>query len=56
MMVTIDNDTMQDFILWLRNREEDIANGREDFGDLRELFHQVFDRNADEPPIDTPLW
>lgn len=55
-MEKVDPDTMQDFLLWLGSHEDDIQYGINDFGELRELFHQLFDRNAGEPCNDTPLW
>ena len=52
----VDDDTMQDFLIWLSGREDDIADGVEDFGALRNLFHQLVGRNAGEPESQEPLW
>jgi len=55
-MEKVDDDTVQDFLIWLKGRESDIADGIEDFGELQELFHQLYGRNAGEPDADTPLF
>ncbi len=47
-MGNVDPDVMQDFLIWLSGRENDIAEGVEDFGDLQELFLQLHGRNAGE--------
>lgn len=55
-MENIDGDTMQDFINWLSEREQDIADGVEDFGELRPIFFSLFGRNAGEKPEHGPCW
>jgi len=55
-MKDIDSDTMQDFLNWLSDREQDIADGSEDFGELRAIFYSLFDRNAGEKVEHDPCW
>jgi hypothetical protein len=55
-MENIDGDTMQDFINWLSDREQDIADGVEDFGGLRAIFFSLFGRNAGEKVEPDPFW
>jgi hypothetical protein len=33
-------------VVWLSDREDDIANSIEDFGELKEVFKVVFGRDA----------
>lgn len=55
-MNKVDNDTMQNFLDWLKSREDDIAYGIEDFDELRDLFYQLYGRNAGEKDKEKPLW
>jgi hypothetical protein len=48
-MNDLDGDQMQDLIIWLAGRERDIADGVDDFFELREIFFSLFGRNAGEP-------
>ena len=45
-MDKVDDDTMQDFLIWLCSHEDDIKAGMNDFGELRELFQQLTGREA----------
>jgi hypothetical protein len=51
----IDGDVMQDFSIWISGREEDIANGTEDFYQLQEFFEQLIGRKAGEKQEDTEM-
>lgn len=55
-MDKVDPDTMQDFLIWLSNHEEDIAIGINDFDELRDLFYQLYGRNAGDTDDNKPLW
>lgn len=52
----ISPDTMQDLLIWLKYRENDIADGIEDFGELRTLFFELYGRNAGEEDEAEPCW
>lgn len=43
-MGKVDGDTMQDLINWLYSHEDDIKHRINDFGELHNLFVQLFDR------------
>lgn len=50
------DDTMQDLILWLHNHEHEIESGENDFGELRQLFYELFDRKAGENSNIESVW
>lgn len=54
-MNEISGDVMQDLVLWLSAHEYEIESGENDFGDLRELFFELFDRNAGEDENGKPV-
>lgn len=51
----IDGDVVQDFLIWISGREEDIANGTEDFWELQEFFEQLMGRKAGEKQEDAEM-
>ena len=44
--------TIYFFIAWLKDHEDDIEHGYNDFGDLREIFWELVGRNAGEEDED----
>lgn len=54
-MKDLNGDQMQDLINWLAGRESDIADGVEDFFELREIFFSLFERNAGEPVVENEI-
>jgi len=47
MPISLEN--IERLMIWLADREDDIAEGNEDFTVLRGLFHELFDRQPGEP-------
>lgn len=45
----ISGDSVQDLVNWMHGRESDIAADMEDFGELRNIFREIFGRNAGDP-------
>ena len=52
----ISGDAAQDLINWLAAHEDDIKNGINDFGDLRTIFLEIFDRDAGGPMAECEPW
>lgn len=52
----VDCDVMQDLLIWLHAHEDDIANDINDYGDLKELFCQLYNREAGEIIRDDATW
>jgi hypothetical protein len=46
--MNLDGDQAQDLINWLFVHESDIRDGAGDFGELRDIFHALFERSAGE--------
>ncbi len=55
-MKNIDPDTAQDFLIWLSSHESDIQNEVNDFGDLKDLFCQLFSRYPGYREDGCALW
>ena len=45
-MAEINDDTMQDLIIWLCSHEDDIKNGIKDYGELEHVFFEIIGRKA----------
>lgn len=48
----ISGDSAQDLIYYLLSHEDDIKQDINDFGDLRHIFLDIFEREAGEPKPD----
>ena len=48
----ISGDSAQDLIEYLESHEDDIKYGINDFGRLRDIFLDIFERNAGDPKPD----
>lgn len=56
VMGKVDGDTMQDLINWLYSHEDDIKHSINDFGELHNLFVQLFDREPGAAPPPEEPW